>query len=503
MPVSTFGDALADHPQDGPVTETVFAALTLVEDTNILDQVLHRPNVADAFATAIESDIGIIQVVARKNLAASPTVAALRNHAVRELATTAAASDRIDLMVQLVECVEPSAALVHRIVEHIRPAPELACRALFYIATHYPTVKLPLSSIADALQATNFSTRTLCLQDSVCRLVWNVAPQAEPAVNAIFFELVLDIIRLHYTEQSPYQQDILQAAAGAVATLAPLIPTVVPKNAKDVAIVAEAAYKVLEAEGDSNMGDTGKEAITNCFVFLLCACNESSDLLFQSGMILLVADVLESLPACERIQEIGCQIFALFTSKESVNMYLIIAETESISQLSSALRTFPDNPRIRSSVVASLVYLSRISALRSDMVESNVFDCVASLMHAHAEDGELMSNGIELISNLVSNSTPRAQGKLIAKTMCTALRVPSPTLQKSKLVLSCLSKICSDDALPPDAECLPALLSDSMRKFYGVSAVVEPALDVLAQVLSNGKYGTGGTFDLHFILRLF
>lgn len=489
IPIDTLGDALADHPHDSCIGESVFAVLGLIQDTESVQQVLQRPNVAEAYKnTQQETDEVVIHILARVGINVSPTISSLRNHAMRRVA----AGSRPDLAFQLVQIVEPSAALINRIVESITQDVQSACRALIAVGNNYPHTQLPVDAITERLSVAMKRSPSDCpvvhtrdFHELFCLLVWTAASGADPASGCILLRHVLDIVRLYYMEDAPYEPAILRAAAGAVAAISTHTKEIA--NARDIAMIAETAYKILESEEADGIGPGGTEAIANYLAFLLASHEKALDMQYQCGMILLIVDILATLPRCERVQEIGCQIFARFTMKRDTNMYLIVVETEALREVARALSVFKKNSRIRNAVLVSLVSLCRLETLREEMVRIDVIYPVAGSLKGFAEDRTTCLNSVRIIDSLVSTSMLTCdQANTVLDALHFAMVHTPPSLALSISIMSCVSKLYDTGTEHNFSDWL-GILTSSLSTYCGVESVVEPSVVVLALIVSDGK----------------
>jgi hypothetical protein len=337
-------------------------------------------------------------------------------------------------------------------------------------------------SISDTLPGLQYLSglRDSSIDLKIVSLLFAVVSATEQSSqpSSSIFMLLVRILHKHNHVDAVFEREIFRLASGACSALSS--HSTFQVDTCDIGSIAESAYKVLECDRDDST------TIANFLATLLVFCTDALDAVFESGTIVMVNDVMNDLPECIMIQEIGCAILAKVTEVDSMDMFLIILQTDGLKALVNALVNHGRRvPTVRQSASEALRRLSTLAALVPELRMLGLADILVLLMKEDDQDGLLLCvDAFQILRNLDGAGEPFQQtpDTDVVNLCFDLLRSNSDS---AEVIYSCLAyiKCINVEQLSTQSRnAWATLLFDLLTTFIGVAPIASEALEVLGQL---------------------
>lgn len=509
LPIDLLGDAITHHPSDPTVCDYAFRGLSRIlclhpDSFGCVLRNLGRPNIVVAFSvTPPRADADIVDMVNACTLSPLPDpLVTLLSQLIRRMgARLQYLRDEVRLkeVLHLTSSLakgekmkaNPQIALIVRRLEKIVNDQQLlpilradCCTVLRDLLVH-SDASINLSNILSAVQHLSDCHAT-AIDITILSLLYAVAsrstPGESPQPTTSMFSLLVRILHKHNHVDAPYASEIFKLGSGACSALCS--GSKVQVSTTDIGGIAESAYKVLE----SNKSDS--DTIANFLSALLVFCEDSLVAVFESGTIVMVNDVMNDSHNHESIQEIGCAILAAVTAVESMDMFLIILQTDGLKALVGALEVHGNNPTVRSFATEALRRLSNLSAIVPELAALDTIQKIVKLLSQHEDDRNFCINAIQLLGNMVNCEEP-FQNIPDAEALNVCFDILRSQSDSAQLFHDCLAYITLFDLedLPTQGRhAWTTILFEALNSFLGYAPICVVSLELLNH-LYNGNGG--------------
>jgi hypothetical protein len=511
FPISVVSQVFETNPQDGILCEHAACALARLGATfpDMVLEVMQNMNVqgivdvcSHSSLTAKENIYSLLMVASsassdfRESLLSSGLLTVLAtdleeaegasfNDVLLNLVATLVRSEASDALTVPEDLVDAITSLVgsEKFEGSLRQKSFTAFRNLLLA----PNVSFRLDGLVQELQAiTDESSCTHEIRLEVCRLIMLMArrSQVEGSVALTdMFRCVVKVLSRYNDRNAEYHPDIHCVGAAAVSAITGKIKqTPIQVDHEMVGTIAESAYKVLECGSD----DT--QTMGHFLVTILNLCDVAQELLIQSGVIVLVIDVLTELQREQIIQQAGCAILSRLSAKGNLLAGLVIVETEGIDALSCALAVFPNDTHISRGVCKAFSHLSESTELRIPIVSQGGLHLLVSAITSHQDDENLLVYACSALENITSGIHDQILAELgIVEAMLSTVRKFPLSLTLQATCFGVLKNILlagdTGKSAAMHANGMELLLA-AIERFMTTPSILEPAFIVLQTLLT-------------------
>eukprot|EP00546_Thalassionema_frauenfeldii_P021261 CAMPEP_0178902840 /NCGR_PEP_ID=MMETSP0786-20121207/4828_1 /TAXON_ID=186022 /ORGANISM="Thalassionema frauenfeldii, Strain CCMP 1798" /LENGTH=1332 /DNA_ID=CAMNT_0020574151 /DNA_START=83 /DNA_END=4082 /DNA_ORIENTATION=+ len=264
--------------------------------------------------------------------------------------------------------------------------------------------------------------KSLALRREACAVLWVfIARQKNHSQHSLkaMYRSLLSVMSSHNGEQRSYDSDLQVVAAGALSRVTAIMRDIgFPMQFEDVEELMHLLYKILENDIDR------VELLESVLETVLDLSHIDEDCIIQTGGIVVVIDIMVENEQSESIQERGCNILAVLSSTQNVQVNCCIAETDGIDMIVSSLALFSGNAIIQESACKALSNLSVDGEARMLITSQGGLMLIINAMDSNKDNVDMLESCCTALRLLVADADEQMlRDPMIIKTILSLMNV--------------------------------------------------------------------------------